>query len=446
MAVFQQPSLAVAVDLGTTTIAASLLDTVSGAILAREGSLNPQRPYGTDVISRLEYACRGEAERRTLSRLVNAELERLVEELLSLSGMPATALTQVAIAANPAMSHLLLDLPVESLAFPPYRPRNTSSHRVPARSLGWSLDVQLYVFPSPGGFVGGDLVAFLHGLGVRGAGSEERGPGGEEEVGKDVAGSRAPSPEPRARLFLDLGTNAEIALLAGGRLYVTSAAAGPAFEGGNLACGMAALAGAIRTVRMAGSRLEWETIGEVAPRGLCGSGVLDTMMLLLTEGVVDVTGRLLQPTEVRTNLANRIVELEGVPAFVVYRDAASLVYLSQGDIRQLQLAKAAIRAGIDVLLARAGMEASDLVEVLLTGSFGVSLNPAGLKSVGIFTENMVQVARFVTEGALAGVEETLRSASYAVVEHLAASLTIIPLSGTPVFERRFLAEMDFPTV
>lgn len=431
--------LAVAVDLGTTTLAASLLDTVSGAILAREGSLNPQRPYGTDVISRLEYACRGEAERRTLSRLVNAELERLVEELLAAAGMPAAAVGQVAIAANPAMSHLLLDLPVESLAFPPYRPRNTSSHRVPARSLGWAIDLPLYVFPSPGGFVGGDLVAFLHGLGVRGTGNEE-------EEGKEVAGPRSPSPEPRARLFLDLGTNAEIALFAGGRLYVTSAAAGPAFEGGNLACGMAALAGAIRSVRMAGSRLEWETIGEGTPRGLCGSGVLDTMMLLLTGGVVDVTGRLLRPAEVRTNLANRIVELEGEPAFVVYRDAASLVYLSQGDIRQLQLAKAAIRAGIDVLLARAGIDASDLAEVVLTGSFGVSLNPAGLKSVGIFTENMVQVARFVTEGALAGVEETLRSASYAVVEHLAASLTIIPLSGTPVFERRFLAEMDFPTV
>ncbi len=414
-------SLAVAVDLGTTTIAASLLDTVSGALLAREGSLNPQRPYGADVVSRLEYACRGEAERRTLSRLVNAELERLVTALLSRTGMPATALSQVAIAANPAMSHLLLDLPVESLAFPPYRPRMTSSHRVSARSLGWSLDAQLYVFPSPGGFVGGDLVAFLHGLGVR-------------------PSSLTPCPS----LFIDLGTNGEIALLAGGRLYATSAAAGPAFEGGNLACGMAALAGAIRSVRMTGSRLEWETIGEVVPRGLCGSGVLDTMMLLLAEGVVDLTGRLLLPAEVRTNLANRIVELGGEPAFIVYRDAASLVYLSQGDIRQLQLAKAAIRAGIDVLLARAGIEASDLAEVVLTGSFGVSLNPVGLKSVGIFTENMVQVARFVTEGALAGVEETLRSASYAVVEQLAASLTIIPLSGTPVFERRFLAEMDFP--
>ena len=435
MAVFQQPPLAVAVDLGTTTLAASLLDTASGAVLAREGSLNPQRSHGVDVISRLEYACRGESERRDLSRLVNTELERLVTALPGRSGLPATAVTQVAVAANPAMSHLLLGLPVERLAVPPYRPEYTGAHRLSTRSLGWTLDLPLYAFPSPSGFVGRDLVAFLHGLGIRGTRNEERGIPDLEP--------RTSNLEPRSRLFLDLGTNAEIALQAGCRLYATSAAAGPAFEGGNLSCGMAAVAGAIRSVRMAGSRLEWETVGNAPPRGLCGSGVLDTMALLLAEGMVDATGRLLPPAEVSTSLANRIVELRGEQAFVVYRDAASLVCLSQGDIRQLQLAKAAIRAGIDVLLSRAGIEAADLAQVVLTGSFGSSLDPAGLKSVGIFTENMVQVARFVTEGALAGVEETLRSASYAVAEHLAASLTIIPLSGTPVFEKNFFAQMDF---
>ncbi len=415
------PSLAVAVDLGTTTIAASLVDIASGALLAREGGLNPQRPHGADVVSRLEYACRGEGERHTLSRLVNAELERLVQALLSRAGSTASTLECVAVAANPTMSHLLLDLPVESLAFPPSRPLNTGAHRVATGSLGWDADLPLYLFPSPGGFVGGDLVAFLHGLG-----SSLR--------------------TPRPTLFLDLGTNGELALAAGGRLFATSAAAGPAFEGGNLACGMAALPGAIRSVRQEGSRLALETVGEGAPRGICGSGVLDTMTLLLAEGVVDSTGQLLPPAQVATNLATRIMEVKGELAFVLYRDAASLVYLSQGDIRQVQLAKAAIRAGIDVLLARAGIAAADLGEVILTGSFGVSLNPMGLKSIGIFTESMVQVARFVTEGALAGVEETLRSASYAAVEQLAASLTVVPLSGTPTFERSFFAEMNFPPV
>jgi uncharacterized 2Fe-2S/4Fe-4S cluster protein (DUF4445 family) len=434
MAVFQQPSLAVAVDLGTTTIAASLVDTVSGAVLAREGGLNPQRPYGADVVSRLEYACRGEAGRRTLSHLVNAELERLAEALLSRAGASAAALSSVAVAANPTMSHLLLDLPVESLAFPPYRPMDTGAHRVATGSLGWSMDIPLYVFPSPGGFVGGDLVAFLHALGIRGARSEA---GEREEY------PRTSDLGHRARLFLDLGTNGELALAAEGRLFATSAAAGPAFEGGNLACGMAALPGAIRSVRRDSSRLALETIGGGAPRGICGSGVLDTMTLLLAEGAVDSTGQLLPPAEVSTNLATRIIEVAGELAFVLYRDAASLVYLSQGDIRQVQLAKAAIRAGIDVLLARAGIGA-DLGEVVLTGSFGVSLNPEGLKSIGIFTENMVQVARFVTEGALAGVEETLRSSSYAGVEQLASSLTVIPLSGTPRFEQSFFAEMNFP--
>ena len=167
------------------------------------------------------------------------------------------------------------------------------------------------------------------------------------------------------------------------------------------------------------------------------------MTLLLAEGVVDSTGRLLTPAEVQTNLANRILELGGEPAFVIYRDAASLVYLSQGDIRQVQLAKAAIRAGIDVLLMRAGITVADLAEVVLTGSFGASLSPVGLKSIGIFTENMVGVARFFTEGALAGVEATLRTMSFAAVEHLAASLSVIPLSGTPAFAVDFLDKMQF---
>ncbi len=435
-------TLAVAVDLGTTTIAASLVDTVSGAVLAREGGLNPQRPYGADVVSRLEYACRGEVERRTLSRLVNAELERLVGALLSRADS-ASPPVRVAVAANPTMSHLLLDLPVESLAFPPYRPANTGAHHVATGSLGWTMDIPLYVFPSPGGFVGGDLVAFLHALGVRGSRREDRGTRIEAYETSNLE-PRTSDPEPRARLFLDLGTNGELALASGGRLFATSAAAGPAFEGGNLACGMAALPGAIRSVRRDASRLALETIGGGTPRGICGSGVLDTMTLLLAEGVVDSTGQLLPPAEVATNLATRIIEAKGELAFVLYRDAASLVYLSQGDIRQVQLAKAAIRAGIDVLLARAGIGVADLGEVVLTGSFGVSLNPEGLKSIGIFTENMVQVARFVTEGALAGVEETLRSSSYDGVEQLAASLTVIPLSGTPRFEQSFFAEMNFP--
>ncbi|HEY5974494.1 MAG TPA: ASKHA domain-containing protein, partial [Geobacteraceae bacterium] len=379
--------LAIAVDLGTTTIAASLVEPTSGRRLALAGSLNPQRPFGADVIARLTYATSGEGNLAQLGLLVNGELARLVAELCRQADIEPGQIGRVAIAGNPTMSHLLLGLPVDSLARPPYRPRQTGGHDTTTGSLGWELDVPVYVFPSPGGFVGGDTVAFLYGQGV----------------------ASHQSPVTNHRLYLDFGTNGEIALTAGGQLLATAAAAGPAFEGGNLACGMAALPGAIDRVWLADERLVWSTVGGAVPTGICGSGVLDTIALLLGEGLMDLTGRLLEAAEAATSLADRLQRTPQGHAFVLYRDAARQVFLSQEDIRQVQLAKAAIRAGIQVLLARAGIGAHQVDEVVITGSFGVTLAAAGLKSVGIITENMVRTSRFVREGALAGVEKALCS-------------------------------------
>jgi len=413
---------AIAIDLGTTTIAAALVELPSGEVRVRSGSLNPQRRIGLDVISRLEYACRSAEHLAELKRLINDELCRLVLELASMEAIEPAALEQVAIAGNPSMSHLLLGLPVESLAHPPYRPRQTGAHRLTTAELGWPLQIPAYVFPSPGGFVGGDTLAFLYGLGF--------------------PEPRTPNPEPA--LFLDLGTNGEMALLANGKLYATSVAAGPAFEGGNLACGMAALAGAIDTVSFEGGLLSWTTVNAARPAGLCGSGILDTVALLLREGLLDETGRLRDAAEVDSPLGNRLQEIGGERHFVLYRDAARLVSISQGDIRQVQLAKGAVRAGIEVLLERAAVGVADLQEILLTGSFGASLRVESLKSIGILAENMVVNTRFVREGVLVGIVRFV-SASGAIpaLDKLAQVLRIVPLSGTPVFERRFIENMGF---
>lgn len=414
---------AIAIDLGTTTLAASLIDCASGRRMATTGGMNPQRRFGADVVARLEAAGRSPANRELLARLVNEELERLAGELLSAAGAAAHDLQGIAVAGNPAMEHLLLGLPVDSLAFPPYRPLFTAGKAVNTRDLGWETAVDAYIFPLPGGFVGGDLVAFLYGV--------------------DVTSPQLPVPSPR--LYLDLGTNGELALSVGDRIYATSAAAGPAFEGGNLACGMAALPGAISGVRLEGERVTLTTIGGGPPLGICGSGVIEAVAGLLAAGVLDRTGRLLAPVEIPSNLANSVRQIAGEPAFVLYRDARREVYLSQRDIRQVQLAKAAIRAGIEVLRERAGIRYEELQEVVLTGSFGAVLDPARLKKIGIFTENMVKIAGFVREGALAGVEQALRlPGGIASVERLAASLKVVPLSGTPAFEKHFLEQMNFP--
>ncbi|MCM2359217.1 MAG: ASKHA domain-containing protein [Geobacteraceae bacterium] len=417
--------LAAAFDLGTTTIAASLLDLGRGVRLAAAGALNPQREFGADVVSRLAAACESPDALGRMARLLNEELERLTGELLGSAGAAPASLTVVAIAGNPAMEHLLLGLPVASLAFPPYRPLFTAGKSMNSVELGWQTAVDAYLFPLPGGFVGGDLVAFLHGVGV----------------------TSHQLPVTSHRLFLDLGTNGELALSAGERIYATSAAAGPAFEGGNLECGMAALPGAISGVSFAGDRLGLTVIGGGTPAGICGSGVIETVAGLLRGGILDATGRLLSAGEIPSNLANRLISRDGEPAFLLYRDARTEVFLSQRDIRQVQLAKAAIRAGMEVLCERAGIHWEALREVVLTGSFGARLSPEQLKNVGIFPEKMVDMCSFVRDGALAGVEHAVCTpGGFGAVESLSAALRVVPLSGTPAFEKHFLEQMNFPEI
>jgi uncharacterized 2Fe-2S/4Fe-4S cluster protein (DUF4445 family) len=412
--------LAIAVDIGTTTLAASLIDRNSCERLAFFGARNPQGTFGPDVVSRLQAACESGDNLAALQSSINRILEEMVEDLLDTAGVPPADVDCIALAGNPTMEHFLLGLPVKSLAYPPFRPLFSEGRRLQSTSLGWKLDLNAYLFPLPGGFVGGDLVAFLF-------------------------GNQAESTPHPATLYLDLGTNGEIALLSGERIFATSAAAGPAFEGGNLACGMPALPGAIERVGITGSHLSLATIGGQTPSGICGSGVIDTVSEMLREGLIDATGRLLPPEEIASTLGNRIVEIGTSPSFILYRDAARTVFLSQEDIRQVQLAKAAIRAGMEILCQRAGIDEIDLEKVVLTGSFGAVLSPEGLKNVGIFPENMVKIARFIREGALAGVERSLCIAEgFAAVDNLARSIRVVPLSGTPAFERHFLEQMNFP--
>lgn len=418
---------AIAFDIGTTTIAASLIDIETGERVARAGSLNPQREFGADVVLRLQAACESEEKLSRMSRLVNDEVRRLANDLLSGVNADFTNLASIALAGNPAMEHILLEFPVSSLAFPPHRPLFNAGRNLSTSCIGWEEDAPAYVFPLPGGFVGGDLVAFLYGIYA------------EEFHPSLLLAPRCCS------LFLDLGTNAEIALAANGRIYATSAAAGPAFEGGNLACGMAALPGAISRVGISRDKVTISTIGGEPPSGICGSGVIDCVAGLLEAGVLDCTGRLLSPGEIPTNLGNRVRKFGGEPVFVLYQDAASLVYLSQNDIREMQLAKSAIRAGMEILFAHAGISEEGVERVVVTGSFGAELPAAALKSIGILTEKMVNISDFVREGVLAGVETALRCRDgFNDVERFAGLIRVIPLSGTPAFEKLFIEHMNFP--
>lgn len=245
-------------------------------------------------------------------------------------------------------------------------------------------------------------------------------------------------------LVLDLGTNAEIALWTGAQWQVTSAAAGPAFEAGNIVCGMPLAPGAVTAVQLKGDRLELTVAGGGRPVGLCGSGLLALIAAARQGGLIDAGGRIVAADEVTSNLARYLVRDGDGWAICFYRDAAGELRLLQDDVRQLQLAKGAVRAGIEVLLDRAGLNAGDIGAVLVTGAFGSALDPAVVKGIAMLPEGMVENSFFVPNGVLDGLAAFLVEPQGA--ERLAAllpTLKPLPLSGTPAFEKRFLQALEF---
>ncbi|HAD03107.1 MAG: hypothetical protein A2091_06090 [Desulfuromonadales bacterium GWD2_61_12] len=405
-----------ALDLGTTTLAGRLC-AADGTVLAEGKRSNPQAILGADVIRRLEAALAGEGER--LRDLLVGGIDELLGELLRQAGGERRDIGRAAACANPAISLLLRGGDPARILFPPHRPDDRGGVMLDPASLGLQLPVPLYLFPLVSGFVGGDLVAFLH--------------------SRPQLVSHS--------FFLDVGTNGEMAYFDGARWWTTSVPAGPAFEGGDIASGMAATPGAIAGVTIGGERLLLDVIGGGPPRGLCGSGLAEAVAAGLSAGLIDGRGRILAPEEVATGLSRYLVVTPAGAALCLHHDAAGLLLLTQADVRAFQLAKGAVRAGIDCLLARAGASAALCREVVVTGAFGLSLRPEVLKRVAMLPAAMVENVLFTPGGALAGVDRALAAPDgYDQVQRLAEQLKPYPLSGTPAFESAFLAALDFASV
>ncbi|NJC88773.1 MAG: DUF4445 domain-containing protein [Desulfuromonas sp.] len=413
-------------DLGTTTLVGRLL-AVDGTALAEARLPNPQRLHGTDILTRLQYAHNGGGAE--LQQLLVAGIRTLFAELLTEASLPATAVTAVAAAGNPGIGHLLCRLPVESLLFPPHRSPLTALTSIPPAEIDLGLPVPLQLFPAVSGFVGGDLVAVLYGF----HGSRLAAPKG----GSPPAGT-VPT------LVLDLGTNAELALWNGTRWLVTSAAAGPAFEAGDIACGMTLAPGAVTDVQLRDDRLAMTTVGGDRPLGLCGSGLLALIAAARQGGLIDAGGRIVAPEEVGTNLARYLVADGEGWGVCFHRDARGELRLTQDDVRQLQLAKGAVRAGVEVLLDRAGLVATDLDAILITGAFGSALPATALKGIAMLPEGMIDKSFFVPNGVLDGLAAFLADQDGAAkLTKLLATIKPLPLSGTPAFEKRFLGSLEF---
>lgn len=402
-----------ALDLGTTTLVGRLL-TVAGEVAAESRLPNPQIGVAADIIRRLEAARSGQAQE--LQQLLVQGIHALTDELFRQAGMTADRLQTAAIAGNPGITHLLAGEPVERLLFPPHRPSFRGGQFYPAERFGLAFAGLVYLFPLVSGYVGGDLVAFLFG-----------------------------SPESREpTLYVDIGTNAELALFAGDLRLVSSVAAGPAFEAGEIACGMPRRDGAVEEVRVVADRLQLKVVGEGAPLGLCGSGLVTAVAAGLEGGLIDAAGTLLAPAQVATNLARYLDVKEGGAVLRLYRDARIELLLTQDDLRAFQLAKGALRAGIECLLERAALSFADVNAVVVTGAFGTALPPAILKKVAILPDSVIEKVRFEADGVLRGACRFLCSTgAESLVEHMAETLRPYPLSGTPAFEKAFIAALNF---
>lgn len=405
--------LGAAFDVGTTTVVCALVDLETRSTLGAESVANPQFRWGRDVIARMEAAISSEGSLAELSAVIKDACRGL---LVSLAGHKLPDVKAAVAAGNSVMEHLFLGLSPEPLSRVPYKPAFKGARTIEASEAGIGLGCGLYVFPLIGGFVGGDAVAVALSLGM---------PGGDKPV-----------------LAIDIGTNSEILLSSGGVLYATSAAAGPAFEGGEVKSGMTAAPGAIQGVKIEDETVILDVIGKGAPKGICGSGLIEAVSALLEAGIIENTGRIKDRDEVANNLSSRIKTGPEGNSFTLYRGASGEVALTQDDIRALQTAKSATRAGVAMLLMKAGIGPEDVATVYIAGAFGSHLNEKSLRAIGLLDEAWTNV-RTVGDAALEGAILALEDERKREAEAIASQARYVSLSGSAHFEREFIKNMNF---
>lgn len=408
-------SIGVAVDLGTTTVAAAAVDLETGSVVARMGAPNPQSEWGSDVLSRVEAIVGDAANLGRMSAAVAQAINVLISNMVSPDDV-----CRVHVAGNTIMEHIFLGVSPAPLARVPYKPVFTEARVARAEDLGISAapGAKAYLFPSVGGFVGGDAVAVMLALGF----------GLRDTV--DLA--------------IDIGTNSEIMLCSAGRFFAASAAAGPAFEAGGVGAGMIAARGAIERVTIAGDDVILGVIGGASPRGICGSGLISAVSSMIGAGVIDNSGRIVDRVELDTNLGNRIQNEVSGSSFSLYRASGSDIKLTQADIRNLQNAKAAIRAGISMLLEKAGITADLVDKVYIAGAFGSNLDTKDLARIGVLDRSWVDKVELAGDGALDGVVMALTSGHEQTrAEKIARDAKYVSLSGSAHFEKEFLRNMGF---
>lgn len=423
----------VCVDLGTTTVVTELYSLSKGCRAGQRSGRNRQSVYGADVISRIQYIQEHEDGLEELAVCIRRQIFDMVREICREEEIPEEQVREMSLAGNTIMQHIFAGLSPVSIASAPFRPETLFLDGGELDAGSWDLPaadpvrwpgLMVRLAPCASGYVGGDIVAGLLAADAR--------------------------KQPGRYLFLDVGTNGEMALGGQTGLVCCSVASGPAFEGAELTCGMTSTAGAVNRVMLTpdGSDIVFDTIRNEPPKGICGSGLIDLLAVLLRTGIVDAGGRLLPPEEARNGgapelLCRRLTEDEnGNGAF--WLDDDHRAGLTAGDVRKLQLAKAAIMAGIRVMMRTVRAREQDIRQLYIAGGFGRHLNPDSACGIGMIPEGLRDRITYLGNASLEGARKALlEEGSRKQLMTIARQCHYLELSGNAAFNEEYMEQMSF---
>lgn len=406
----------IACDIGTTTVVCHLVELSTGECIATLGEGNAQRVYGADVIARIKASMEG--KRETLTKVIREQLSGMICCLCAQSEVSLEMIHRMTVAANTTMCHLLCGLTPDGLGAAPFTPLSYFGDTYSAKSLDLPFDGEVFVSPAVSGYVGGDITADIL------------------AVDLDLA--------ERPVLLIDVGTNGEMAIGCGDRFICCSTAAGPAFEGAQISHGMTAAPGAVSEVQYVENNLKIKVIGGGEAKGICGSGLIDAVAVMLELGALDETGRILDvdeddiPPPAKPYL---FLTEDEEPAFRL----TQRVFVTQSDVRKLQLGKGAIAAGERVLLDAFGRDVDQIGGMLLTGGFGSYIRPESAARIGLIPEELLAVTSAAGNTAARGAHKALISAQAKIrLARLQKNMKYIELSGMPEFNHAYMEAMMFP--
>lgn len=391
----------IAVDLGSTTIVAHLVDLSDDRVIASSEGINPQTAYGADIISRIGFATESASNARILTDITRECIAGHIRHLLEDNNENGKVIC-VTIAGNTVMHHFFSGLDTEPLSHAPFQSPSNAACIFKPSQLGWDMlpaDCTVEMLPNISHFIGSDIICGIQACGI-----------GDTDGWK---------------MLIDLGTNGEISLGCRDRIFCTSTAAGPAFEGLNIECGMRASAGAIYAIRQGANGPEPLTVGNVEPRGFCGSGLIEAIEYMLASEVIDFTGGFPDPENDRYYFAPD-------------------VYISAKDIREFQLAKGALCAGVKLLLKEAGLDPCEIGRIWLTGGLGYHIDPAKMQATGLFKDFSIEQFQKITNSSLTGARANLHSAIRSRIPGLLSRIQFCALESNPSFQDIFCREMFFP--